>query len=179
VVFGAIAIAGLALIFATPLAGVIDRFNEVDRDALTRATILKSHFASALSQPWFGFGPGSFNTVNNHIVTAQNYPQLATIRTMHNVYLQWFEDVGIVGFAALGLLNFTILAPMISGARRRNQMSGRIWAILAGYAVFLLHGFTDYAFQEPALAIFMAVLLGCGFAMADNATPSRGWVSQG
>jgi O-antigen ligase len=160
----------LAVIFAAPLAGLIGRFDGIEGDTLERATMLKSHFSFAIRQSWVGAGPGSFNTVNSHIVTAGDYPALAVIRAAHNVYLQWFEETGFVGLTALGLLNLAILAPMISGARRRYQMRGRIRAMLAGYLVFLLHGFTDYAFQEPALAIFMALLLGCGFAMAGNET---------
>jgi len=165
---------GLAVIFAIPLAGVIGRLDRIDGDALVRATILKSHFDFAMQQPWFGSGLGSFNTVNSHIVTAQNYPELAVIRAMHNVYLQWFEETGAAGLAALAWLNLAVLLPMISGARRRSQMGGRIWAILAGYLVFLLHGFTDYAFQEPALAMFVALLLGGGFAMATNTAAGHG-----
>jgi len=179
VAVGGIAIALLGIVFATPLSSVIGRLDDIDGDALERATILKSHFSFALQQPWMGSGLGSFNTINNHIITAQNYGELAKIRTMHNVYLQWFEEAGMMGLAGLALLNFTVVAPMISGARRRGQMSGRIWAILAGYLVFLLHGFTDYAFQEPALAMFMALLLGCGFAMAGNVTASPRASSQG
>ena len=174
VAVGVAAIVALAVLFATPLSNVIGRLDSVDRDALVRATILKSHFSFAMHQPWLGSGLGSFNTVNSHIVTAHNYPELAVIRATHNVYLQWFEEAGGIGLTALGLLNIAVLAPMISGARRRRQMGGRIWAILAGYLVFLIHGFTDYAFQEPALALFMALLLGCGFGMACNITGTRG-----
>jgi O-antigen ligase len=158
----------LTLVFAAPLISVIGRLGGIDNDAAVRATILKSHFTFAMQHPWFGAGPGSFNTINNHIVTAADYSALAVIRAAHNVYLQWFEETGGVGLLSLAILNLAILWPMISGARHRHQMSGRIWAILAGYLVFLLHGFTDYAFQEPALAMFMALLMGCGFAMAGN-----------
>jgi len=171
---GAVVVVALLVIFATPLASVIGRLDSIDGDAMVRTTILRSHFSFAMHQPWFGAGLGSFNTVNNHIVTAHDYQELAVIRATHNVYLQWFEETGGVGLAALAVLNLAILLPMISGARRRRQMGGRIWAILAGYLVFLLHGFTDYAFQEPALTLFVALLLGCGFAMATNTAASRG-----
>ena len=164
----------LAVIFATPLASVIGRLDGIDSDALVRATILKSHFSFAMHQPWFGSGLGSFNTVNSHIVTALDYPELAVNRATHNVYLQWFEETGGIGLTGLGLLNLAIVLPMISAARRRSQMGGRMWAMLAGYLLFLLHGFTDYAFQEPALAMFVALFLGCGFAMAGNTTTVRG-----
>ncbi len=170
---GVVAGAVLAAIFATPLASVMGRLDGIDGDALERITILKSHFGFAMQQPWLGSGLGSFNTVNTHIVSAQDYPELSVIRTTHNVYLQWFEETGAIGLMGLALLNLAILVPLVLAARRRSQMGGRIWAILAGYLVFLLHGFTDYAFQEPALALFVSLLLGCGFAMAGNTAASR------
>ena len=171
---GAAATVVLAIVFASPLKRVLGRFDAIDGDALVRLTILKSHFNFAVRQSWFGTGLGSFNTVNDHIVKAQDYQQLSVIRSMHNVYLQWFEETGAMGLAALAFLNLVIWATLISAARRRNQMGGRIWAILMGYLVFLLHGFTDYAFQEPVLALFVSLLLGCGFAMAGNTTAFRG-----
>lgn len=164
---------GLVILFGTPLAGVLGRLESVNEDAAVRATILKSHFAFASHQPLFGAGLGAFNTVNSHIVTAADYPALSLIRAMHNVYLQWFEEAGAVGLLALAGLNLTILASLILAARRRAKMAGRIWAILWGYTVFLLHGFTDYAFQEPVLALFMALILGCGLGMSGNRTPQR------
>lgn len=170
---GAAIVMVLIVIFATPLASLIGRLDGIDGDAQVRATILKSHFSFAMQQPWLGSGLGSFNTVNSHIVTAKDYSELAVIRATHNVYLQWFEETGVIGLAGLVALNLAFLLPMISAARRRSQMGGRIWAILAGYLVFLLHGFTDYAFQEPALALFVALLLGSGFAMATNTAASR------
>jgi O-antigen ligase len=164
-------IMGLAILFATPLAGVLERLEWFNEDAAVRATILKSHFAFASHQPLFGSGLGAFITVNGHIVSTGDYPALALVRAMHNVYLQWFEEAGAVGLLALAGLNLAIVVPMILAAPRRGQMAGRIWAILGGYTVFLLHGFTDYAFQEPALALFMALVLGCGFGMAGNRAP--------
>ncbi|HTN40451.1 MAG TPA: O-antigen ligase family protein [Asticcacaulis sp.] len=162
---------GLAVLFATPLAGVVGRLESINGDAAVRLTILKSHFTFAGHQPLFGTGLGSFNTINNHIISADDYTALSLIRTMHNVYLQWFEETGAAGLLALAGLNLAVLAPMVMAARRRPHMAGRLWAILGGYAVFLLHGFTDYAFQEPALVLFIALILGCGFGIAGNRSP--------
>jgi O-antigen ligase len=169
VVVGGISVVS-AIIFAVPMSGLIGRLGTLNDDAVVRATIFKSHFSFAWQHRWFGAGLGAFNSVNNSIVRPENYQALSVIRAMHNVYLQWFEEVGLVGLAALALLNAAILFPMVVAALTRKQMGGRIWAILGGYLVYLLHGFTDYAFQEPALSLFAALLLGCGFAMATNKT---------
>ncbi len=173
--FGALLVAVILVIvlFASPLAALMERFGQVDSDSDIRATIFKAHYDVAMQQPWFGAGLGSFNTVNDTIVSAADYREMSIIRAAHNVYLQWFEEAGIVGLVVLAAVNLAILVPMFQAARRRERMGGRIWAILFGYLVFLLHGFTDYAFQEPALTVFVAILLGCGFAMATNSARLR------
>ena len=157
-----------AVIFLRPLAQMVGRFDKIDGDADVRAIIFTSHLADARHHPWFGSGLGSFNSVNTSIIQATNYQELSVIRSAHNVYLQWFEETGVVGLGSLIALNLAILIPLFQAARQRRQMGGRVWAILFGYLVFLLHGFTDYGFQEPALAMFVAVLLGCGFGLSTN-----------
>lgn len=156
------------VIFLRPLVSMVGRFDNIDGDADVRVTIFTSHLAHARHHPWFGSGLGSFNSVNSSIVQATNYQELSVIRSAHNVYLQWFEETGVIGLGALIALNLAILIPLFQAARQRRQMGGRVWAILFGYAVFLLHGFTDYGFQEPALALFVAILLGCGFGLSTN-----------
>ena len=73
-----------------------------------------------------------------------------------------------MGLLALGLLNLSILIPIIRSALDRKMVRDRLWAILAAYCLFLIHGTTDYAFQEPALTVFLAVWMGLGLAMATN-----------
>jgi len=157
-------------IFASPFLTAMERFEKVHTDTGMRFFIYKAHFDIAIKQPWFGFGLGSFNGINNTIVKPDNYTVLALVRTAHSVYLQWFEETGVMGLGALIALNASILWPIYRGAVYRERMSGRIWSILFGYLVFILHGFTDYAFQEPALAIFTAILLGMGLAMTTNSS---------
>jgi O-antigen ligase len=176
---GVAGLLGVAILFATPMAGILARLDTLNDDATVRATIFESHFKFAINQPVFGVGLGGFNTANADIVTADNYTALAVIRAMHNVYLQWFEETGAVGLLALVLLNLSILVPMFRAAGRRSQMGGRIWGVLGGYAVFLLHGLTDYAFQEPALTLFVAAMLGCGFGISGNKTPDPKRLARG
>jgi O-antigen ligase len=164
------------LIFVRPITRVVGRLDQLNTDADIRMTIFTAHLNHARQHPWLGSGLGSFNAINNHIIQATDYMELSVIRSAHNVYLQWFEETGLIGLCGLLALNLMILLPMIATVRKRRPISGRIFAILSGYLVFLLHGFTDYAFQEPALALFMAVMLGCGYGMATNNTkgsPSR------
>jgi O-antigen ligase len=158
----------LIVLFSVPLQSVLTRFEDIGTDAAVREVIFKAHYEIAVKQFWFGFGLGSFNPINETLVSAANYPDLSILGAAHNVYLQWFEETGIVGLLALGLLNLSILIPIIRSALDRKMVRDRLWAILAAYCVFLIHGTTDYAFQEPALTVFLAVWMGLGLAMATN-----------
>ena len=155
-------------VLAMPMLAIVQRVRDLNSDGHVRTVIMGEHLKVALHQLWLGSGFGSFNAVNNSILTNANYPYLSMIRAMHNVYLQWLEEVGVVGLIALILLNLAILWPIYQSAQRRQTMGPRLWIILGAYLVFLIHGLTDYAFQEPALELFTAVLLGAGLAIATN-----------
>ncbi len=155
-------------VLLTPMLAIVQRVRDLNSDGHVRTVIMSEHVKVAVHQLWLGSGFGSFTAVNNSILTTANYPYLSPIRAMHNVYLQWLEEVGIGGLICLLLLNLSVLGPIYQSARRRQTMGSRLWIVLAAYAVFLIHGLTDYAFQEPALELFTAVLLGAGFAIATN-----------
>ncbi len=155
-------------ILVTPMLAIVKRVRDLNSDGHVRTVIMGEHLKVALHQLWLGSGFGSFNAVNASILNNANYVYLAPIRAMHNVYLQWLEEVGIVGLIGLVLVNLAILWPIYQSAQRRQTMGTRLWIILGAYLVFLIHGLTDYAFQEPALELFTAVLLGAGFAIATN-----------
>src|SRR5690606_35504412 len=65
-------------------------------------------------------------------------------------------------------LNLAVLIPMVRAILNEASAAPRLLMITGAYLVFLLHGFTDYGFQETALTLFVAMLLGGGFAMATN-----------
>ncbi len=164
----AVAAAALVVLTLTPLLGLAQRLQNVDVDNQSRLLIYGAHLKIIVHQLWLGSGFGSFAAVNNAILTELNYGYLFNIRAMHNVYLQWLEECGLVGLILLIGLNLAILGIIFVAARRRRTMGGRLWTILLAYAVFLLHGLTDYGFQEPALEIFIAMVLGLGLAIATN-----------
>ena len=155
-------------VLLTPMLAIVQRVRDLNSDGHVRTVIMGEHLKVAVHQLWLGSGFGSFTAVNNSILTTANYTYLSPIRAMHNVYLQWLEEVGIGGLVCLLLLNLSVLGPIYQSARRRQTMGSRLWIVLAAYSVFLIHGLTDYAFQEPALELFTAVLLGAGFAVATN-----------
>jgi O-antigen ligase len=168
---GALVLMGMML---TPLLALVQRVRDLNSDGHVRTIIMSEHLKVVLHQLWLGSGLGSFGAVNTAILTPANYAVLSPIRAMHNVYLQWLEETGLLGLGSLVLLNLAVLVPIYQSAQRRQTMGSRLWIILAAYSVFLIHGLTDYAFQEPSLELFTAVLLGMGFAIATNSGRAPG-----
>jgi O-antigen ligase len=160
-----------AILLFPLMSHIAERFGSFGEDFNTRFTLFSAHFQAAMVHKKFGMGLGSFNTANNDLLTPDNYLTLSVVRAAHNVYLQWFEETGVVGLFALGLLNVSILKPVVQAVRRIDAPAD-LWAGLGCYFLFLLHGTMDYAFQEPALAIFVAIVLGHTLALATN-TPSE------
>lgn len=156
------------LLFAGTFGAVAERLVHLDADMDIRAAIFQAHYEVASKQPLFGFGLGSFDVINATIVSESTYRELAVIRAAHNVYLQWFEETGLTALAALIAVNLAVLIPMVRAVLRDVSTAPRLVIIMGAYLVFLLHGLTDYALQEMALTLFVAMMLGSGFAMASN-----------
>jgi len=148
---------------------MLDRLGKLQSDIDTRQMLFSAHAAAGMKHPVMGWGFGSFITVNNNVAAPGNYAALWPVRAAHNVYLQWFEETGASGLAALAVLNLAVLGTVLAGAIRKKRMGDRLWAMLFAYLVFLVHGLTDYAFQETALSLYAAVILGAAFAMATRA----------
>ena len=166
---GLVAVAvGLGLAMQLSSFTMLDRLGKLHSDIDTRQMLFSAHAAAGMKHPVMGWGFGSFITVNNAVVTPDTYPALWPVRAAHNVYLQWFEETGASGLAALVVVNLAVLGTVLWGAIRKKRMSDRLWAMLFAYLVFLIHGLTDYAFQETSLSLYATVLLGAAFAMATR-----------
>jgi O-antigen ligase len=167
---GLIAVAlAVGLVMQLSAFTMLDRLGKLQSDIDTRQMLFSAHAAAGMKHPLTGWGLGSFITVNNSVVTPDTYPALWPVRAAHNVYLQWFEETGAAGLGALVVLNLAVLGTVLWGAIRKKRMGDRLWTMLFAYLVFLIHGLTDYAFQETALSLYAAVILGAAFAMATRA----------
>lgn len=162
---GAVAFAALIALFAfggNELVWV--RLEKLDADTATRAGIFEPHWRAFLNAPVFGYGLGSFKDINNLIMTDASYRELAPIRALHNVYLQWLEEAGIVGAVPM----FGTIALIIGSAilRLRNLQVGQttLRGLIVANLVVLIHGLTDFSLQMPSIAAFWAFLLGLQFA---------------
>ncbi|MFC3069215.1 O-antigen ligase family protein [Phenylobacterium soli] len=154
------------------LAGerLLDRVFQSHEAALVRTSMWRAHWSAFLDSPLLGYGLGAFDTVNKLIMDAGNLDALWDIHSVHNVYLQWLEEAGILGsapmFACLGALMLLTLR----GLLRRSRMTALLSALLAADVLVLLHGTTDVGLQVPSLAGFWAWLLGLQVSLAQGSS---------
>lgn len=143
------------------------RIDVIDADADIRGEILATHWQAFLASPLFGYGLGTFDAINTQFMSAENIDTTWSIRAVHNVYLQWLEEAGIVGAAPMFLLVGLVLVITLTRALG-GQGKGLHRGLLCASLVVLVHGLTDYALQVPSIAGFWAFLLGLGFAFGQG-----------
>lgn len=158
-----VAVAGL--LYADVL---VERLTDSHRDLGVRMSILQDHMPAIHAELWRGYGLGSFERVNAMIQTPGNFAHLWSIRALHNSYLQWIEESGLIGSLAMGLCLAVIIARLARGALARTPA---LWAaaVLAASLAPVLQGFVDYGLQIPSLCGQWAVFLGLGYAAAGRA----------
>ncbi|MEJ2816530.1 O-antigen ligase family protein [Caulobacter sp. CCG-8] len=161
-------VAGLALRSFNPLA---DRLELANGDVAVRAAIFAPHYEAFLSSPWFGFGLGSFVSINQLITTSASLPTLFNVRATHNLYLQWLEEGGVVGSLAMLALFVAIIAPVVKRGLQPGAVGAWSRAVVCGAVLFLLHGITDFALQVPAVQALAAMVLGVAVSLGAGRTP--------
>jgi O-antigen ligase len=160
---GVLAVIGLVL--AVSGNGLLfERFGTTGADQIGRTRIFGPHWEAFTASPLFGYGLGSFAELNSQITTDQNYIDLWSVRAVHNVYLQWLEEAGLIGAIPMFL---TIVGILIAAVVRTFKLSkGQTLqrGLIAASVVILVHGTVDFGLQVPSIAAFWAFLLGCQFS---------------
>ena len=146
---------------------LLDRYADSIKDWTDqRQSIYSVHWDAFLASPWFGYGIGSFDEVNKLLQNAANFGALWTIRAAHNVYLQWLEQAGVIGTIPMFLcIGFTV-ARTAWGVRARRRMTTWIRGCVVVTLVFLIHGWSDFSLEVPAIALFWSLILGAGYAVS-------------
>lgn len=123
------------------------------------------------TQPWFGYGPGSYKWVyphfRHHLLDYLN-PEFA-----HNEFLHLLAETGVAGFSllALAILFFCVrLFPFLRGASRDKDAS-LVAGAAGSLAACLIHAGFDYNLQLYANAQSLIAVCGitaaCLFAASD------------
>jgi len=145
----------------------VERTARLSEDLVVRSEIFSAHWAAFEAAPWFGYGLGGFERINQLIISPANYNVLSGVNALHNVYIQWAEEAGGVGAAAMFATLAAILTMIGRGALRHPDTDFMLKATLAVSGVILLHGLSDYALQVPSIQAWWACLLGLGFGLAQ------------
>jgi O-antigen ligase len=171
----ALILSGLAGVLALVVVFVagdlfINRALEGGATAAARARMGAIHWQAFLAAPWMGYGLGSFDAVNRSLITATNFADLWNIRAVHNVYLQWLEEGGVLAalpmFASLALILFTAFRRTLN----RTRMTSILFALFAAHVVVLVHGVSDFDLQTYSFAMNWAFLLGLTFGLSQGSS---------
>jgi hypothetical protein len=106
-------------------------------------------------------------------MTRESLPVLFEVRAVHNLYLQWLEEGGVVGSIAMLALFLWLVWPILKGGFRTDTPG--IWcrATLCAAVAFLLHGVTDFALQVPAIQALATLILGVVGGMVAHRRGAR------
>jgi O-antigen ligase len=155
------------------------RVLSLQEDASIRRDILEAHWSAFLNAPLGGYGLGSFTTVNNLVMTPENYGSLEPVRAMHNVYLQWLEEGGLLTATPMFALVCWLLVVAARHGTSRSRSAPLQRGLIAASLVVLLLGLTDFGLQTPSIAAFWAFILGVGFALGEVRKRKESFASSG
>ncbi len=127
----------------------------------TRLFLWKETLSLAADFRWFGCGLGGFESAFlKYQETAANF----SVAFAHNDYLQYLAELGIIGFALLAGLLFSILAQILRGILQLTDENRRLIAIACAgaFAAVLLHSLVDFNMSIPANAMTLAWVGGIG-----------------
>lgn len=166
------ALAGLLVVAAILVAGdlFINRALEGSATSEARARMGEIHWHAFVAAPWMGYGLGTFEAINRSLITATSFYNLWNIRAVHNVYLQWLEEAGVLGaapmFLAIGLAVITAFRQSL----RRTRMTSLLFAAFGAHIVILVHGISDFDLQTYSFAMTWAYLLGLTYSLSQGSS---------
>lgn len=143
-------------------------------DSGGRLALFAEYWPKVLEKPWFGHGLGSFNRLNDTMVTADNVAMIGPLGAAHNVVLQWLLQLGVVGLALMSAVFLFILKDIFGAVfSTRLRDSSLFLAILCMTAIVVQHAMVDYALEIPAIMWTFAFILGLGGGRAFQINSQR------
>jgi O-antigen ligase len=157
------AFAVLLVLFGTGIPAAFARLADVDFEA-SRLMVWRDVVRLIEFFPIFGCGIGAFAPAYwpyQRVVRFEYWPHV------HNEYLQWSLETGVVG-----LILASVLARAAWLAAPRIARDPQLRPALAGVTASLAHALVDCGFRVPANASWAAVLVVCLFLSSGRG--SRG-----
>ncbi len=124
-----------------------------------------SALAMARDFPLVGSGLGTFGDVYPAYGTV---PLEGRLTHAHNDFLEFFTDLGLIGFALLlATIAFLVIDGFLTWSKRRHpQIKALGMGGFVSVAAILVHSFTDFNLHIPANTLLFAVVLSLTFATA-------------
>ena len=112
--------------------------------------------------PLFGTGGGTFYTA---FTRYRGQDIAAYYDHVHNDYVQYLTETGMIGGALFGLLVvISVVCAILAQARRRDPLArGVAFGVLMGVTAIGIHSTVDFNLQIPANAFMFMILLALGW----------------
>jgi O-antigen ligase len=165
--------AALALVLIEALALIplmrVPRFASLldlqEGSTFFRLELWRSTLTLLRERPWFGVGPGNFLSAYRTRYVLPTAWQEFNLQHAHNIYLDLWASLGMLGLLAGGALLIAIGDAFISALRRRRFDSSPqaclLLGLLGSFAALLAHGLVDNTlfFPDMAIAFFLTTAL--------------------
>lgn len=161
IIFGIVAVLALPFILPQSIwSRIISVISLSDSSSLYRISIYKASINMIRDFFVTGIGIGSFNLV---------YPiysfNAAYAYHSHNIFLQIFIEMGIVGFSVFIVIVFLYIQKLYYGVKNTTNKNRYIGAvILGGFVGFLIQGFADYLWFDYRIILLFWMIVGLGIA---------------
>jgi O-antigen ligase len=158
----------VAALVAIGAGFALERLGGLDAAASQRAQLLEIHWRFFEARPLTGHGLNTFHELHASALNGDNFRDQRAMGSAHNIYVQALEETGLIGFGlwvlALGAVSIKLLVLAI------GRRPGADWAsaALASLFIVLAHGTVDFGLQLPAIAAWLAFVLGA-FSRASPA----------
>jgi O-antigen ligase len=180
------ACAALITVSAIFARQIIDRIFESRVDAmLGRAEYIHDAWGMIKAQPWLGFGLNSYVLAvppfTQYGAQMANFHYKGWIPPVHNIYLLWWAETGIIGL----VIHLALLGGIVWMGLRNLKVKDEMLftlnaACLAGILAFLVDGFFSFSLRFNSILRVFWVLAGmimavhyCHLRQAQYRTPSE------
>ena len=161
----------IVLLFSTQLQSQrgTDFTEKFERSSLaSRMMIWKVALKIGAEHPFFGIGPGNFQTV--YLAYQIHYPPYLewAVPQPHNIFLAFWLQTGIIGLGGFIVLLFLWARPLIKGFYiNKNPASAGVLGVMF---YMLFHGLIDTPYWKNDLAIifWLVIVIGLFISWEEN-----------
>jgi len=164
---GAVLLAGFGLAYLAGFAATAGllgpgAFATVDQLTTQRATIWRQAAARVAQHPWFGEGPGLFDTINAWSVLPDGRLDVFFTYDAHGLLVDWIVSAGALGFIAMGVavLVYTLRMMRLLRASGWNRSLRLVAAGVAAAFVAM-----QASWPDPSAALCATVVVGAMLAV--------------